>query len=306
MSAHFADRLLDAIRNKRTAAVVGIDPVLENLPADCRPVAPSIEAQADALERFGIAILEAVAPVVPAVKINSAFFECAYEHGVAAYFRLIERAHALGLLVIGDIKRGDIGSTARLYARGHIADPTTPDATNARIADAVTLAGYLGRSGVQPFVDAGRANGRGVFVLVRPSDPGADEVHDFGGVRRFYEHMAGLVRGWGSAEISARSGFSSVGAVVAAKDVESTRQLRAAMPNTIFLVPGYGAQGATAEACRNCFREDGQGAIVNASRSVIQAFDSPRYRERCGDDWRGCIREAARDFAQDIARICSV
>lgn len=306
MSAHFADRLTDAMRSKKTAAVVGIDPVVETLPLDCRPADSSVEAQAGALERFGIAILEAVAPFVPAVKINSAFFECAYEHGVAAYFRLIERAHGLGLLVIGDIKRGDIGSTARLYARGHIADPTPPDAPNARVADAVTLAGYLGRSAVQPFVDAGRASGRGVFVLVRPSDPGADEVHDFGESRRFYEHMAGLVRSWGAEDISTRCGFSSVGAVVAAKDVESTRRLRAAMPNTLFLVPGYGAQGATAEACRPCFREDGQGAIVNASRSVIQAFENPRYRERCGEDWRGCIREAARDFAQDIARICSV
>ncbi len=306
MSAHFADRLMDAIRNKKTAAVVGIDPVIENLPADCRPADSSALAQAGALERFGAAILEAVAPFVPAVKINSAFFECAYEHGVAAYFRLIDRAHAMGLLVIGDIKRGDIGSTARLYARGHIADPPTPSDAGGRIADAVTLAGYLGRSAVQPFVDAGRASGRGVFVLVRPSDPGADEVHEFGGSVRFYEHMAGLVRDWGAAEVSTRSGFSSVGAVVAAKDVESTRQLRAAMPNTIFLVPGYGAQGATAEACRHCFREDGQGAIVNASRSVIQAFENPRFRQRCGDDWRSCIREAARDFAQDIARICSV
>lgn len=306
MSVHFADRLMEAIRQKKTAAVVGIDPIIENLPADCRPTDGTAHAAAAALERFGGAVLEEVAPFVPAVKINSAFFECAYEHGVGSYFRLVERAHALGLLVIGDIKRGDIGSTARLYARGHIGDAAMSDVSSERIPDAVTLAGYLGRSAVQPFVDAGRASGRGVFVLVRPSDPGADEVHEFGQPQRFYEHMAGLVQDWGKPEIAGRSGFSSVGAVVAVKDVESTRQLRAKMPNTIFLVPGYGAQGATADACRHCFRADGTGAIVNASRSVIQAFESPRYREHHGDDWRGCIRAAARDFSQDIARICSI
>jgi orotidine-5'-phosphate decarboxylase len=303
MSAHFADRLATAIRNKQTAAVVGIDPVLENLPAPFRTAVGSLSGAAEAIESFCRAVIDEVAPHVPAIKINSGFFEALYENGVASYYRLVAHAHARQLLVIGDIKRGDIGSTAKLYARGHLDDPPF-DLDPARIPDAVTLAGYLGRNAVQPFIDIAKRTGRGVFVLIRPSDPGADEVHEFGQTKRFYEHMADLLLEWSaSADPPGHCGLSCVGAVVAPKDIESTKRLRDRLPGTPFLVPGYGAQGATAENCRPCFRADGSGAIINASRSVIYAFDDPRYRDRCGDDWRVCVRAAAADFAADVARL---
>lgn len=302
MAEHFADRLTERVRACGTPAVVGVDPVLERLPAELRPRTGTLAAAVAAVETFARAVVDAVTGVVPAVKINSAFFEALRAPGVAAYFRLVAHAHGQGLLVIGDVKRGDIGSTARLYACGHLATPEWEDADPAAVPDAVTLAGYLGENAVRPFVEAAGATGRGVYVLVRPSDPGADRIHEFGGGPRLYEFLARLVAEWGAGRgLLGHSGLSCVGAVVAPKDPESTAALRAAMPQTPFLVPGYGAQGAGAAACRPCFRADGTGAVVNASRSVIYAFEQPAYTERFGDDWRAAIAQAARDFAADVA-----
>jgi orotidine-5'-phosphate decarboxylase len=307
MAACYADRLTAAIGVKRTAAIVGIDPVLERLPPDLRPRGNDVQSAASALERFGRAVIETVAPHVPAVKINSAFFEALYEAGVGAFYRLISYAHERGLLVIADIKRGDIGSTAKLYARGHLDDPGFADVGSERIPDAVTLAGYLGENAVRPFIDIARDRGRGVYVLVRPSDPGADPLHEFGREETFYQRLARLVRMWGEAPgLRGECGLSCVGAVVAPKDVASTRALREALPNTPFLVPGFGAQGATAEACRPCFRADGSGAVVNASRSIIYAYESAAGAEDERGDWRGYIAQACQRFAQDIRRLAQL
>ncbi len=301
---NFADRLSAAVRARGTPAVVGIDPVIERLPAGLQPRDGSVAAAAEALEAFARGVIDAVAPTVPAVKINSAFFEALYAPGVAAYYRLIAHAHQRGLLVIGDVKRGDIGSTARLYARGHLARPAHADFDASCIADAVTVAGYLGESAVRAFVEAAREAGRGLFVLVRPSDPGADEIHEFGQSERLYQHLARLVDRWGSRpELIGDCGLSLVGAVVAPKDAASTSALRVSLPRTPLLVPGFGAQGADAAACRPCFLPDGTGAIVNASRSVIYAHQNSAYTDRFKSDWMACVAQAARDFAADVARL---
>lgn len=299
---HFADRLAAAIQDRRTPAVVGLDPVLERLPAALMPQSPTEAAAVAAIEQFGRGVLEAVAPHVPAVKINAGFFEAYHGAGLAAYHRLVAHAHQCGLLVIGDIKRGDIGSTAKLYARGHLATPTFSDVDPAIIPDAVTLAGYLGVNAVRAFIDVARETGRGIYVLVRPSDPGADEVHEFGGVpQQFYQHMAQLVQTWGAApELRGACGLSLVGAVVAPKDAASTAALRASLPHTPFLVPGYGAQGADARACRPCFLESAGSAVINASRSVIYAYEKPEFAARAAD-WQGVVADAARAFARDVA-----
>jgi orotidine-5'-phosphate decarboxylase len=304
--ANFADRLAEAIDRRRTPAVVGLDPLLESLPAELAPAEPTARAAAAALERFCGDVIDIVSPLVPAVKINSGFFEAYFEHGVAAFFRLVRRARSAGLLVIADIKRGDIGSTASLYCRGHLESPRLADVSDEQMPDAVTLAGYLGAGAVKPFLEAARRTGRGMYILVRPSDPGADEVHEFrGGVesgRPFYRHIAELVSRWGQGDgLMGSRGLSCVGAVVAPKDAASTMELRAAMPHTPWLVPGYGAQGASSAACRPCFLPGGRAALVNASRSVIFAFRDPRWQARCGDDWRAAIGHAAMDFARDIA-----
>lgn len=300
MAEHYADRLEAAIRAKGTPAVVGIDPILERLPGALRGDVSTAAHAAAAFEAFGQAVVDIAAPVVPAIKLNLAFFEALQEAGVAAYFRLVAYARRAGLLVIGDIKRGDIGSTAELYARGHL-DPRAADDPD-RVPDAVTLAGYLGASAVRPFIERASDSGKGVYVLVRPSDPGADAVHEFGNGGRFYEHMARLVSSWGSAaELIGSSGLSCVGAVVAPKDDASTRRLRSLLESAPLLVPGYGAQCAGAEACRACFRADGTGAVVNASRSVIYAFEHEEALQHFGDDWRAAIAEACGRFARDVA-----
>lgn len=303
---NFADRLAAAIEST-APVVVGIDPVIDRLPPEFQPKSSTASAAASAMEAFGCGVIDAVAPYVPAVKVNSAFFEAAYEHGVGAYFRLIEYAHERGLLAIGDIKRGDIGSTAKLYARGHLATPLFNDVSTERIPDAVTLAGYLGQSAVRPFVDIARETGRGVYVLVRPSDPGADQVHEFGRPETpFFGHMAALIDEWGrSSELIGDCGLSCVGAVVAPKDAQSTRALREQMPRTPWLVPGYGAQGATGAACAACFLPGGTGALVNASRSVIYAFENAKEPRAGGEDWRTYVGEAAKRFADELRAIAT-
>lgn len=302
MPIHFADRLAAAIDRKRTPAVVGIDPVVERLPESMRGRDPDPQAGAAAIEKFSAAVIERVAPLVPAVKINSGFFEVYHEHGVAAYYRLVALAHSCGLLVIGDVKRGDIGSTAALYARGHL----TAAGDERRIPDAVTIGGYLGRSGVDEFIRAARISGRGVYVLVRPSDPTADVIHEFGESRRLYQHLAQLVSEWGDAtELRGACGLSLVGAVVGPKDAAGTAALRAMMPHTPWLVPGYGAQGAAAAATRACFLPGGTGAVINASRSVIYAYEDPRHMVR-GAAWEDCVVAACREFAAEAAALAGI
>lgn len=305
MPEHHADRLQAAIKRCGTPAVVGLDPVIEKLPPDLQPRDKTAQAAADGIEAFCRGVIDVVAEQVPAVKPNIAFFEALYEPGVAAYRRVVAHAHERGLIVIGDIKRGDIGSTAKLYARGHLAPPTWGDVDPAGVPDAVTLAGYLGENAIRPFIDVAREHGRGVYVLVRPSEPKADEVHEFGTEDgRFYQHMARLVHLWGIADdLIGTSGLSCVGAVVAPKDTESTRALRSMLPQTPFLVPGYGAQGGTAESCRACFRDDRTGAVVNASRSVIYAYGDPTGSAARGDAWQEAVADACKAFAADVARI---
>lgn len=302
MPSHYADRLAAAIRDKKTPAVVGIDPVLERLPDSLQPNSPTLAAAVEAIEAFARGVIDVVADRVPAIKINVGFFEAFMGAGLTAYYRLIAYAHTRGLLVIGDIKRGDIGSTARLYARGHLAQSAFPDVDPASVPDAVTLAGYLGENVVHPFIEAARETGRGMYILVRPSDPGADQIHDFGNGSSFYQHLADLVAQWGAADdLRGECGLSCVGAVVAAKDADSTAALRTRLAHTPLLVPGYGAQGGTAEDVRPCFLPDGTGAVVNASRSVIYAFAKPENTEHHREDWQSAVAAACDTFVADVA-----
>ena len=290
--ANFADALLANIAEKGSPVCVGIDPVYDRLPDELRDDDVTGVEQTEMLADFCYDVLDAVAPVVPAVKIQSAYFEAYGTVGVELYFNVVEVAQSKALLVIGDVKRGDIGSTAEAYVQGHMIDYRAPDA--------ITVNGYFGEDGLRPFVDAAAEIADGVFVLVRTSNPSAAAIQDFAGAdgTKFYEHMARQVAALGSApQLIGQSGYSCVGAVVAATYPDEARRLREIMPQQIFLVPGYGAQGATAADCAAAFKADGTGAIVNASRSVIYAHQNEQYKNM---SWQQAVEKAARAFADDI------
>ena len=288
MSENFTDRLLKCIDEKGSPVCVGVDPAFDRLPDALRKGADGPEARLAAIEAFCRQVLEAVAPIVPAVKLQSAYFEVYRSQGVRVYFEMVQLAASLGLVVIGDVKRNDIGSTAAAYAEAHLAGPDCPDA--------VTVNGYFGADGIEPFLKVAAAQGKGVFVLVRTSNPSAGQLQDFTDAagKHLYEQAAEQVAALGSRQdLIGRSGYSCLAAVVGATYPAEARRLRQIMTQQIFLVPGYGAQGATAADCAAAFKSDGTGAIVNASRSVIYAFAG-----QC--DWKAAIAQAAKAFAQDI------
>ena len=288
--------------------MVGLDPRPESLPphllAACRvELGDSAEAVAEALWRFNRGIIDAVHDIVPAVKPQLAFYERYGVAGLKAYARTATYAQAAGLLVIADGKRNDIGSTAGAYAEAFLGTPRVFDRSAAGdfTADALTVNPFLGSDGIQPFVDCARQHGRGVFVLVKTSNPSAGELQDLQiDGRPLYEHLGALVETWGASS-RGRSGYSSVGAVVGATWPAQAARLRALMPHTLFLVPGYGAQGATAADVACCFDAQGHGALINASRSIIFAWRAEPYASRYGETRYGtAAREAAQRMGDDI------
>jgi orotidine-5'-phosphate decarboxylase len=263
---HYADRLAQASHAKGSVLCVGLDPMPDQLP-DC----PGSDLIAR-VEYFCTAILEAVAPHAVAVKPQSAYFEALAPEGLACLWRLVRYARDLGLLVIMDAKRGDIGSTAAAYARAtlglHVGDGQP-------LADAVTVAPYLGRDGVQPFIEMAANYETGLYVLVKTSNPGSGELQDLtlASGLTVYEHMGDLVAGWGS-ELVGESGYSAVGAVVGATYPAQLAALRHRLPTVPFLIPGYGHQGGTATDVAAGFDARGQGAVVNSARGIIYAWQA--------------------------------
>lgn len=311
MPDNFADRLVEAIRQKKAPACVGIDPVYARLPAEIaehRELNDEFDSEAalDAVLEFCRRIIRIVAPYVPAVKINSAYFERYYWEGVEGYFDLIQEAAERGLVVIGDGKRADVGHTAEMYARSALADPDFIDLEDYRGPDAVTVNPYFGFDGVRPFVDIARSQGKGMFVLVRTSNESANEVQGFTSTDglTLADHVARLVAAWaGDDGLVGRSGYSCVGAVVAPRDRDATIRLRGLLNQSILLVPGYGAQGMTAEQVIPCFKSDGTGALVNASRSVIYAYEDTKYLEMYASEWDKCVEAACKDFVKELRGI---
>ena len=282
-TAAFADRVAEAVERKRTQLVVGLDPVADLLPVELRGEG----ATAAAVERFCTGIIDAVAPYVVAVKPQVAFFEALGSEGWAALEKVSRHARDVGLLVIADAKRGDIGSTARAYATAFL----EPVGTGPPLADAVTVNPYLGRDSVDPFLAACRRDGAGIFLLVRTSNAGARDVQDaiLADGRPVWRHVADLVDDWGE-ELVGEHGLSSVGAVVGATVPRAVAEARKAMPRAIILLPGVGAQGGTPADVARAFTSGPASALVNASRSVIYA-----YRDVPHGDWRAVAgQEAAR------------
>lgn len=293
---HFADRLTDAVGRSGTPLCVGLDPRWESLPEAIRRRhgADSLDAVAAACEEFCGAVLELVAPLVPVVKPQAAFFEACGPAGFAVLQRLLHQARALGVLTILDSKRNDIASTAAAYADATFAGTSVAGRVHpVWQADAITVNPYLGRDAVEPFLHSARQADAGVFVLVRTSNPGAGLFQDLsvqasdGSARPLYQHVGAAVAGWAREHVGA-CGLGDVGAVVGATYPAEMAALRRQMPEVIFLVPGFGAQGATAADVRAAFRADGSGAVVNSSRGIL--FPYPP----AASDWKERILEATR------------
>jgi orotidine-5'-phosphate decarboxylase len=275
----------------KTPALVGLDPHLDLLPApfalarDAR--APRAE-RADALARFSCELVDLVAGKVAAVKPQSAFFEVLGADGVAAWEKVVAHARAAGLLVIGDVKRSDIASTATAYAQAFLEGvPGTP---REHLCDAITLNPYLGSDSLVPFVESAQRSGGGLFVLVRTSNEKSDEFQHHG-EPQLCERVAAAVDALGATLVGA-SGYSSMGAVVGATHPEELARLRRAMPRAILLLPGFGAQGASARDVKGAFPESKRwwrGALVNSSRGIAFAW---RDKAHAGKSWQDATHHA--------------
>lgn len=300
----FVDRLLDAIAEKGSPICVGIDPIYEQLPAAVAGPASErdsndAEAAIDAIFSFTTTVLKTVAPHVPVVKFQSAFFEKYLWEGVEMYYSLIQEAKDLGLLVIGDVKRGDIGSTSAAYAAAHLADCPFPDAEMV-MPDAITINPMLGLDAIEPFVKVAREEGKGLFVLVRTSNPGSADFQDVQLIdgRTWSELVADkLAPIADDPALVGSHGFSNLGAVVGATQAHTMQSLRKRLPRSIFLLPGYGSQGATGEMTQAAFI-NGQGAIVSASRSILYAHREAKYSSV--GDWSQCVLQAAMEMKADL------
>ena len=312
VTTNFADRLTEAIRDKNVPACVGLDPLIGRLPrsvleefgrpdrsTDGNPT--DIESAAKAMLAYGREVIRIIAPHVPAIKINIAFFEPYYAAGISAYFELVREAKEAGLIVIGDVKRADIGHSSSQYAAAQL------DGGGHRgivTPDAVTVNAYFGFDTVDPFVEIARDQGKGVFVLVQTSNKSAVDVQGLvlSDGSTVCERVGMMVQQWASdPALVGECGYSCIGAVVSPRDLASTDRLRTLMPQCLFLVPGFGAQGRTANEVARYFKADGTGAIVTASRSVIYAY---QQAENGGDgDWKRSIDQACRDLVCAIREV---
>lgn len=305
----FADRLLAAIEEKGNPSVLGLDPRVESMPEFALSVARrAVDADGirGAIGTFHEAVIEAAADLVPAVKIQIAFYEQYGLAGMQAFADTIATARAAGLVVILDAKRNDIDSTAAAYARAFIGRPQLLGRpVEAFGGDGVTVSPFLGRDSLEPFVAECAANGTGIFVLVKTSNAGSGDIQNVetpdGGT--VSDRLARMVDELGQ-QVTGESGYSSIGAVVGATYPEEATRLRELMPRAIILVPGYGAQGGTADGAARSFNADGRGGIVNASRSITypKGADAGVPREDFCAGVRDRIQAMAADLNGALAR----
>ena len=295
-------QLIQKIQKTKAPICVGLDPMLGYIPEHVKEKAfaefgETLEGAAEAIWQFNCAIVDATADLIPAVKPQIAMYEQFGIEGLKAYDRTVKYCQQKGLIVIGDIKRGDIGSTSAAYATGHLGSVKVGNTTcSAFNTEYVTVNPYLGTDGVEPFVDECNASDRGIFVLVKTSNPSSGEFQDrlIDG-RPLYELVAEKVVEWGN--MSMDGTYSNVGAVVGATYPEQLRELRARLPHTMFLVPGYGAQGGGAAGVAGAFDANGLGAIVNSSRAIMCAYQ----KEGCDEhEFAQAARREAIRMREDL------
>lgn len=294
MPDHFADRLAAAVTESASPVCVGLDPTLDRiaqaLNVSLEQAAASPEAAADSIWRFNQRILEAVRPYCAVVKPQSAFYERWGPPGVEALQRTIQLSRQMGLICLLDAKRNDIASTAAAYAQAYLGDGPLS-------ADALTVNPYLGADGIDPFLQEARGRNKGIFALVKTSNPSSTQIQDqaLQDGRLLYEHVGDLVEEWGRASIGG-CGYSDVGAVVGATFPGELAALRERMPHTWFLIPGYGSQGGTASDVVAALDRRGLGAVVNSSRGIIYAWTP----EAAQTDFAGAAANAAREMRDAI------
>ena len=309
MANHFADRLFEAVKSRKTSLIVGLDPVYARLPLAIkshRDMNDEFDAAAavDAIFDFCTQAMRIIAPMVPAVKINIAFFEKYLWEGMETYYALISEADDLGLEIIGDVKRGDIGHTAELYAAAHLENPELTGLEDTLAPDAITVNGFAGLDGIEPFARMADRQGKGIFVWVRSSNPSAAPIQDFADAdgKTMYEKLAEIIAQVANEpERIGYHGYSNIGMIVGGTTPQVSAALRQKYDKVWFLVPGYGSQGASAADCVRFCKPDGTGALINASRSIIYAYEKPQYKEQFGDDWKRCIEQAVIDAKVDLA-----
>lgn len=303
----YSTRLNTRIRTLKTPALVGIDPRWELMPSSIKAVAESksanrCERDAWAFEAYSKQLIDIVAPLVPAIKPQVAFFEQLGVPGFRALDAVMRYARQAGLIVIADAKRGDIGSTAEAYADAWLAGED-PNAA-AWPADALTINPYLGSDSLQPFVDLAHRRRAGLYVLVRTSNPGAAEFQDrMSDGQQLFEIVARTVQRLSETTRAADRVFGCIGAVVGATWPTQLQQLRSEMPAVPLLIPGYGAQGGTSSDTAGAFYPDGLGAVVNSSRGINFAWQRKPYSGQFGDArWQDAIAAATRDMIADLAQ----
>ena len=290
------DELIEKIIATQNPPCVGLDTALEYLPDRMKERVHDFKDAAKAILSFNENVIDSVCDIVPAVKVQIAYYEQYGRAGIKAFQKTCAYAKEKGLFVITDAKRNDIGATASRYATAFLGSTKIDgEEHEAFPSDILTVNGYLGSDGIIPFVEACRKNDRGIFVLVKTSNPSSGELQNLqlADGRTVYECMGDMVETWGAGTLG-EYGYSAVGAVVGATHPEEAKILRARLPHTFFLIPGYGAQGGNAEMLKNCFKEGGMGGIVNNSRGILCAY------QKRGGEYDEAARQACLDMKEDL------
>ena len=293
------DKLIDGIIAMQNPTCVGLDTLFDYLPDDMRAGAKTFEDVAERVLEFNKKIIDSVYDIVPSVKVQIAYYEMYGAAGMKAYYETLKYGAAKGLVVIADAKRNDIGSTASCYAKAFLGETQVNDNTlKAFPSDYVTVNGYLGSDGIVPFVEECEKHDKGIFVLVKTSNPSGAEIQNMvlDNGMPMYEYVGGLVEKWGESTIGSY-GYSAVGAVVGATHPTEAARLREVLPHTFFLIPGYGAQGGKAEMLKSCFAANGLGGVVNNSRGILCAY------KKNGGTYYDAAREACVAMQKDLSDV---
>lgn len=297
--------LVDKIKTLKAPIVVGLDPMLSYIPEQIvskayAELGETLEAACEAVWQYNKGIIDATYDLIPAVKPQIAMYEQFGIEGLKVYQKTVDYCKEKGLVIIGDVKRGDIGSTSAAYAVGHLGKVTVGSKSYSTFnEDFATVNPYLGTDGIKPFVDVCKTENKGLFILVKTSNPSSGEFQDqiIDG-KHLYEMVGEKVAEWGADHMG--KDYSYIGAVVGATYPEQAKILRKVMPKTYFLVPGYGAQGGKADDLVHSFNEDGLGAIVNSSRGIIAAYKQEKYAKFGAAAYADASRQAVIDMIEDI------